>query len=149
MTAIILDPGPLSGLDLPNSAHPNVRFELAATLAERDGCSGSAARTIAASAAVDPAHPILRAARFRRIRIPLADLAGAYTTDLELYLSDGDRAGYETVRALEARYRAALPVDLILLVADPTFGWQVIDGCHRLSAADHAGRTEIEAYELL
>jgi hypothetical protein len=87
--------------------------------------------------------------RFSRARLRLSELAGTFTEDPGLYLSDGDEEGYENVMSLVERYAREQDVDPIVCAPEPDSvapALMVLDGCHRLCAAAEAGREWIDAY---
>lgn len=91
---------------------------------------------------------------FRRVRVRLDALELWPPHAPEMYLADGDQAGFELAKELEQRYRAGLGVDPIVIctvicLLDDVEKLAVPDGCHRCVAAHAAGLETLEAYQLL
>ena len=148
---VVLAAGPYSIDAVPNALTPIVRAEIAGQLAlRRASLSGQGILEMARAAQNDLRHPILREARFRRIRLPIAELVGTHPEDQTLGLSAAEQVAYDTaVTALAARYRAHQTVDPIIVTRVPEGGYGVVDGLRRLAAQRRAELTEVEAFDLL
>lgn len=82
---------------------------------------------------------------FISMRVSIDQLRGNFTEEPELFLSDGDQDGHDTVIELAEAYGRNEVIPPIVVARDQG-GFAVLDGCHRLSGAFVAGETEIDVY---
>jgi len=89
--------------------------------------------------------------RFRLCELPLTEVGGAITTDLEAYLIDDNETAYHKALAMVDLYedggREALPP--IVFWRDDGRVCHMLDGYKRLAAAHHVRFSTLRAYELI
>ena len=125
----VLDPGPLPFAALPAGLRAD--------------------RTLRTCLAVE-IRPLSRA-RFSLLRLELTELSTLLSAPEAFLEARNGEAQYQRVLRFAALFaeggETALPP--LLVVRRPGFGWWVIDGLRRLSAAGVAGLPAVRAFELL
>ena len=139
----VIDPGPIPFGLLPNANDEACRLIAARALDQLIYPEQPAEDFLARVHAAGGLDAFLLPACFRVVRVALAELGAAVPLE-------DDFLEPATLERLEARYRAGLLVDPPVLWQnpDPEIGWDLIDGTHRLVAAERAGRTEVNIFEL-
>lgn len=82
---------------------------------------------------------------FTKAWMPVEVLRGNFTEEAGLFLSDGDQDGYDAVIRLARAFERGEEIPPIVIAPEGD-GYAVLDGCHRLSGAWHAGAGEVAVY---